>query len=122
MENRLYFYLGRRDKKGLKILTILKGDQTPPTRIDDVKKLQLPFNVQAELENLIYQHRFEWEPWIESAPTYTALTDKLAKRGFINLPIHTLPLLKKTNIAQLIPADTRDFPQQVTMVQRIRPS
>ncbi|RDJ35637.1 MAG: hypothetical protein DWQ19_12530 [Crenarchaeota archaeon] len=87
-----YLYLARRDKKGIKILIVLKGHHCPAGRLADIKKLGLPVNLEQQIQNKIYETRMLWEPWIESAENYKELKDSLRKRGFSAVPMGASPL------------------------------
>lgn len=84
---KIYLYLGRRDKKGIKILNVFRGAETAPMRVEDVKKLNLPNGIENEVINNIYHNRMLWEPWIESASDYNELKKSLRERGYTNIPM-----------------------------------
>lgn len=116
--SKLYLYLGRRDKKGVQVLTVLNGDAMPPARVADLGILQLPHEVKAELDSLIYGNRMEWEPWLQSANSYQELKESLQKRGYSNLPVHSMPLAQSTNLYKPHKADTSKIPAKQIMVQK----
>lgn len=117
---RIYLYLGKRDKKGVKVLTVLMGEHTSPNRITDLNELQLPNEVHKELEVMIHDNRMEWEPWIESANTYQELRASLKKRGYKNLPIHSMPMADSTNLLTPHVANTEKMPAPAVMLQKPR--
>jgi hypothetical protein len=90
----LYLYLAKRNKSQIKILSVLRGGECPPIRVTDVKKLSLPLSLTAKLEKQIHEDRMQWEPWIESAESYTALAKSLQKRGFKSLPLCGSPMFE----------------------------
>lgn len=110
---RLFLYLARRDGRGIRILTVMSGREQPPTRLNDIKTLQLPSQLQAELERIIADDRMMWEPWIESAESYDALRANLKKRGYTNTPVNGQPeLIGKPT------ASTTALPKKRTMLRR----
>ncbi len=88
---KIYLYLARRDKKGVKILTVLNGKPCSPGRLIDVKKLGLPAILEQQISQRIYQDRMLWEPWIESADKFLELRKSLKNRGFSSLPLSSNP-------------------------------
>jgi len=91
---RIYIYLGKRDKKGIKILAVLKGPNHPATRIPDIIKLGLPIDLEQKIGKQIYRDRMLWEPWIESAEDFTELKKMLENRGFTRLPLSSSPMFE----------------------------
>jgi hypothetical protein len=90
-QKRLYLYLQRRDRKGMKLLSIFPFKECPPTRVTDLNSLKLPKALTATIEKSIYEDRMYWEPWIESADTYTELRNSLHKRKVRNVPLISTP-------------------------------
>ena len=88
---RLYIYLAQRNKKGIKILTVLNGEACPPTKLPDITAIGLPANFSKKLAKEIYDHRMRWEPWVESAENFAALKAALKKRGYSDLPFCSSP-------------------------------
>ena len=101
-----YLYLGRRDKKGVKVLTVFGSQNSPRIRVEDIKSLHLYPSLETSLEKTIYEHRFLWEVWIEGANNFEELKEKLKQRGYRNIPMHaeqthpikqnTIPYIKKS--------------------------
>ena len=87
---KIYLYLGRRDKKGVAILSVLHGPSVPPSRVPDIARLGLPRDLTARLKQSIHEERMYWEPWIEAADTYTDLVESLKKRGYTNVPVNPI--------------------------------
>lgn len=112
---RLYLYLTRRDKKGLQIITILHGNQIIATRLTNLKNLFLPDEISQSIQELIDNNKMYWEPWIESANDYNELKNKLQKRGYTNLPIHSPPMLRNYT---KIHASTIAFKKPNTMIKK----
>ena len=91
-QKRLYLYLLRRDKKGMKVLSIFRYKQCPPTRITDLSSLKLPQGLRSSIQKTVYDNRMLWEPWLESAESYQHLRESLKKRGIRNIPLPSTPM------------------------------
>ncbi len=98
---RIYIYLAKRDKKGLKILLVLKGQSHPPARIIDIAQLALPNDLEQKISKQIHLDRMLWEPWIESADDYVQLKTSLRNRGYLGLPMCSSPLFE-SNLESVI--------------------
>lgn len=85
----LYLYLGRRDKTGIRIVAKVQGRSQLPTRIDDLAPLQLPTGWEAQIEQIIFDSRLLWEPWIESSPSFEEFRSALKIRGYTNVPVNS---------------------------------
>jgi hypothetical protein len=92
--NKLYLYLGRRDKKGIKIIKIIPtNSECYPTRIPDVKTLRLSASIEQEIEESVHSQRMDYELWGETANSFPELKKSLENRGFSNIGIRE-PILK----------------------------
>src|SRR6516225_6992473 len=89
---KIYLYLARRDKKGLKLVSVLEGPLTAPVRLMDVKLLNLPGNMEQEISRIVHENRMYWEPWLESAESFEALKKAVRSRGYRQVPAHGNPL------------------------------
>jgi hypothetical protein len=87
----LYLYLTRRDKFSVRILAKFQGSPQLPVRISDLSLLQLPKEWEEQLNQIIYESRMLWEPWIESEDSFQNLRTKLKNRGYANIPISAQP-------------------------------
>ena len=94
----LYIYLARRDKSSIRILATVKGKPILATRLDNVNQLRLPQEWTTGLNQIIYDNRMLWEPFIEHANTYQELQTLLLKRGYSNVPISPQPELSSSNL------------------------
>lgn len=83
---RVYLYLAERNKEDIKVLSIIKGNQIYPTKVNDVKQLSLPKEYASKISRTVYENRMHWDLWIESAENYAALKKSLKNRGFKNIP------------------------------------
>ena len=99
MTGRIYLYLARRDKKGIKVLNVFPNDgDFPHTRLKDVKSLNLPKNLETSLSKIIFQERMLWEPWIEGANSFKEFRTSLIKRGFTNVPLYVSPTYSQAKV------------------------
>lgn len=121
----LYLYLARRDKKGIKILSMFdasKRQVIPATRIIDIKTLNLSSGLEASLSHTIYENRMLWEVWLESANDYEQLKQMLRQRGYTDIPIHSAPLHLAVNSSNKMTAlDTKRVTPTKTMLRKKLP-
>ncbi len=89
---KVYLYLAQRNKKGIQLLSVFKGDQYPAARLQNVKDLNLDPKLETKLQNKIHEDRMHWEPWLESAASFSELKEQLKKRGYFDLPMTAFPL------------------------------
>lgn len=113
----LWFYLGRRDKRGVRIIAKLRGREQMPVRVEDVSALQLPPVWQAEITQIVYDSRMEWEPWVESASTFDELRASLKLRGYTKIPVTSHPEFATSNV-QTPQINNSYLPQKKTMVRK----
>lgn len=93
----MFIYLGKRDKKGVRLLATINSDvSTGPLRVSNIKDLNLNASLEEKLAAAIHEERMLWECWIESASSFNELKNNLRKRGYTNLPIHGMPDVKST--------------------------
>lgn len=116
--NHIYLYLAARNKRGVKLLTVISGEHILPIRLDDVKNLGLPLSWQVKIDELIHINRMHWEPWLESAVDFQTLRLTLRKRGYSNLPIHSTPLLDQTDLLAPPLANTKALKKPKIMIQK----
>jgi len=86
-----YVYLAKRDKRGIKILTIFQSQNHIPERANNLSEIPMEINVLQKIQQIVYDNRLNWEPWIESAGTYDQLKAKLKKRGYTGIPMSQQP-------------------------------
>lgn len=116
-ENDIYLYLGRRDKNGIRLLSKFLGRKQLPIRIDDVNSLQLPVIWQTQLNQIIFEQRMLWEPWLESADSYDELRAMLKVRGYTNIPINAQLELNFANL-QTPSINVSHLIQRTTMLRK----
>ena len=115
--SRIFVYLTRRDKKGLKLVLVLQGLNVPATRLTDLGILRLNPEVVVELQNIVYENRMDWELWIESANNYEELRQNLINRGYSELPIKCKPIHSESSHNNPHVADTRSIGNRKCMLQ-----
>ena len=75
---RVYLYLARRDKKGMKVLATFNGPSYPATRVTDVASLSMSPELERKVSRTIHEDRMMWEPWIEGVRSYDELRQSLS--------------------------------------------
>ena len=84
---KLYLYLARRDKKGIRVLSVISGNEYfPPTRVGNLEELGLPRKMESIIAKEVLENKMLWELWIEGAENYISLRNALKKRRYKNLP------------------------------------
>lgn len=115
---RCYLYIARRDRKGARVIMVLDAPQINPTRVTDLKSIQLPAIVQDSVEQIIDENRMYWEPWIESAENYEELKLSLDKRGYRNLYVSSKPLYDGSSILSPPIANMSKHPSRKKMLSK----
>jgi hypothetical protein len=88
MKNKVYIYLAKRDKKGIKILSCFSNLQKyHPVKINDLKQLNLPEQMYKSLNQQILENKMMYEPWIQSSESFNDFRQSLIKRGYSNVPL-----------------------------------
>ena len=68
----------------MNIIGILKSSrQIKPARLPNLEIINFSVDDKARINNIIHEHRRDWEPWIETADTYNELINNLTKRGIV---------------------------------------
>jgi hypothetical protein len=87
-KNNLYLYLARLDKKGIKTLcSFAYSNKVYPTRINDLKELNMRPEVSAKISKEANENRMQYELYAESASSFDELKKSLRERGYSNLPM-----------------------------------
>lgn len=116
---RLYLYLARRDRKGARVVMVLEGPHTNPTRVTDLKSLQLPPGVFESVDQIVHDNRMYWEPWVEAADSYEDLKVSLHRRGYRDLYVSSKPLYDGSSLLSPHEADLSKHTSKKTMVQKV---
>lgn len=93
------------------MITVFRGQQVKPTKINDISSLKLPQLWHRKIEKIVYDNRMEYEVYMESAEGYNALRKSLTSRNYKNVPNMSNPLL---NIA----SNEKPEPQLKSVVNR----
>lgn len=113
-----YLYLARRDKKEIKILVHLSSkEKVNPRRVDDLTSLNLPAAWEKAIGKMIYDDRMKWEPWMQSAESFTEFRNNLYKRGYKHLPMHSTPKIIMPNLRSEI-NEPKSKPRPRTMIRK----
>lgn len=115
---RLYLYLASRDKRGIKLVTILQSAQPVNASLTDLGKLRLPQVWETQIRRIIYDNRILYEPRLETARSYNDLKAKLVNRGFRDLPMGATPALNLSQSGSLPKANTSECGVCKKMLQR----
>lgn len=113
----IWIYLGRRDKSGIKILSQFRGKKIMATRITNLFDLQLPTDYHEFIAKEIYDNRFLYEPWVESASNYAAFKQQLSNRGYYNLPVSNMPKFGNST-SNSFELSTKNLQQTTTMLRK----
>ena len=90
---RLYLYLGRRDRKGLKLLSTFSSSQKiNPTRVSNIDSLNLPSDLTNQIKQSVEDNKMMYEAWIETSSSFQELKNSLKARGYKNLPLSQSPI------------------------------
>lgn len=86
--SRLYLYLARLDKTGIKVVAALPHEsKVYPTRIRDPRPLGLSPDLNRLVSSESHHNRMTHELYAESASSFEDLKRSLRSRGYTNLPI-----------------------------------
>ena len=97
-----YLYLGRRDERGAKLVARFKSEVELITRVTNVKSLNLPANLEKQIEQIAYENRKDWELWIETVDTYEDLKKKLYKRGYSKVSMNPVPMVHEFSVMKTV--------------------
>lgn len=117
---RLYLYLASRSKNGIKIVTVLQGDQPVNSDVESLEDLNLPPTWQHKIQQIIHDNRMLHHPRIESAKNYEELKKSLKARGYKNLPMGVCPMLDMSGYQKAPVANTSSCKVQKTMLRKMK--
>lgn len=115
---KIWFYLLKRDKSGVRFITQFSGRKIPATRLKNLKDLNLPIQDQEALKKIIYESRLNWEPWLESIDSFDVLRDKLKIRGYKNIPMSYSFEYDGINYFKIPQINTNNIKSIKTMLRR----
>lgn len=100
--NKLYLYLSRRDKQGIKIIKIISTpSECYPTRVPNIKSLHLSPRIEQEITEIVLLHRMDYELCIETAKDFNDLRKSLINRGYRNIGLHE-PITNPESAIQIV--------------------
>jgi len=79
--------------------------------------LQLPVGWEAQLEQIIFDSRMLWEPWIESSDSFEYFRSSLKIRGFSNIPVSAQPEFVPAAV-QVPTVNMSHLPIKTTMLRK----
>lgn len=86
--SRLYLYLARLDRTGIKVVAALSHDnKVYPTRVRDPRPLGLSPDLNRLVSSEMHNSRMTHELYAESADSFEDLKGSLRSRGYTNLPL-----------------------------------
>jgi hypothetical protein len=115
---RLYLYLANRNKQGIKLITVLQGEKIVNSKVTDVTLLKLPQIWERKIAVIVHEHRMHYDLHVESAYDFNELRDKLAIRGYADLPMGTSFLLDMRAYSLAPIANTANCPSTRSMLQK----
>ena len=125
--SKIYLYLAKRDKKGIRILTVFNDTRKQDaTRIERLDKLNLPESIKLNVFQAVEENKMLWEPFIESADTFADLVASIKSRGYKNIPFYCSPsvpiqkfsVTKKADIPTVIPINIKEK-EKKTMIRKL---
>ena len=116
---KVFLYLAKRDKTGVKVLAHLRSNKRLFGRVTNLKDLNLPQAWESRVEGIIHENRMLWEPWVETAESYQALKKAMLSRGYTALPSHSMPVIRGINASDEVqPNNTDNFQPSKTMIRK----
>lgn len=113
----LYLYLTRRDKTGVRIIAKLKSQPQIAVRIENLNSFNLPMGWSDQIDQIIYDSRLLWEPWVESSSSYDELRADLKLRGYSNVPLNPRPEFTPS-VTQTPLVNVAHLPLKTTMLRK----
>jgi len=87
--SKLYLYLARRDKHGIKVVKVITTDQqSGAVRVADIKRLGLPDKMTQEIQVAVDSNKMDYELWAETASDFMSLRSSLIARGYRNIAMN----------------------------------
>lgn len=113
----LYLYLAKRDKSGIRILAKFKSNKQLASRLNDLADLPLPNGWNEQINQIIFDSRMLWEPWIESADSFEELRLNLKIRKYSNIPTRSQLEFTPANV-QVPVINLSKIPSRTTMLKK----
>jgi len=100
------------------VITVLQGESTISSKINDLKTLELPELWEKKINKVINENKMLYEPWIESAKDFEDLKQRLKGRGFTGLPMGLITMLDIPSYGNAPKADTSSCKIRRTMIRK----
>jgi hypothetical protein len=117
LSSTIYIYLVKRDKGSVRILLKVTGKPINASRLEETQTLNLPVDWKNQLDQIIYDNRMLWEPWIESSGSFEDFRAALKTRKYLNIPLTAQPEISST-IATTTIINTSSFAKRNTMIRK----
>lgn len=88
------------------------------SKLTDVSQLKLPQTWERQIQQIIYDNKMLYEPWIETAKDYNELRKRLVGRGYSELPMGANPLLRMDAYGKSPKANTTSCQIQKSMIRK----
>jgi len=116
---KVFLYLAKRDKTGIKVLAHLKSNKKLFGRVTNLNNLNLPQAWESRVEDIVHKNRMLWELWVETADSYKALKKAMLSRGYTALPSHSMPIIRGINASDdILPNNRNNFQPSKTMIRK----
>ncbi len=99
----------------MRILIKTKGSPINLSRLTSVDALNFPPSLTTELEKIIFENRFLWEPFIVSFDTFDDFINFLKKTNYKGIPISETP---EITIKSISVVDSKNLNETKTMLQK----
>lgn len=86
--------------------------------LNDLSILKLPQTWDKRIQQIIFDNRMLYEPWIESAKNFNELKSRLQSRGFSDVSSGVNPLLDLAAYSKAPIADTSECHVRKTMMRK----
>lgn len=96
-----FLYLIKRDKKGVILLYVFKGEKIPKIFLNDFENIGLSEEAKEKCHNYYNSLRFNWQIVLESEESFDLIKKKLHKNGFKNIQLDNVPLFQNLESAEL---------------------
>lgn len=113
----LYLYLARRDSSAIRFIAKFQSRKQLAVRIDNLDAFNLPQGWADQIDQIIYDSRMLWEPWIQSVTSFDELKNSLKLRGYKGIPINSQCEFSPSAIRNHS-INISNLPKKTTMLKR----
>jgi len=98
MKSRMFIYLARRDKKGIKCVGSFEYDKKCfPSRITNLENSLLSNEIKRTIYNELNKDKYIYEVYAETASSFNELKESLMRRGYTDLPLQQFSIITGPN-------------------------